>query len=83
MTYANGRLELRELVLVILSLGLGVLLQPRSLFLKGIKDSLLVVLGQLSTKSLGITNLVLEGEDEVWYQDYSLSDGVDLLCRAF
>jgi len=65
VTYANGRLELRELILVILSLGLRVLLQPRSLFLKGVKDSLLVVLGQFTTKSLGISNLVLEGEDKV------------------
>jgi hypothetical protein len=65
VTYANSRLELRELVLVILSLGLRVLLQPRSLFLKGVKDGLLVVLGQFTTKSLGISNLVLEGEDKV------------------
>jgi hypothetical protein len=35
-THANGRLELRELVLVILSLGLWVLFQPSSLFLQGV-----------------------------------------------
>jgi hypothetical protein len=65
-THANSRLELRELVLVILSLGFWVLLQPRSLFLDGIENGLLVILGQLSTESFGISNLVLEREDKVY-----------------
>jgi hypothetical protein len=57
---SNSRLELRKLVLVVLSLGFRVLFQPCSLLLEGIKDGLLVIRRKLSTETLRVSNLVLE-----------------------
>lgn len=42
-THADGGLELGELVLVVLSFGLGVLIEPRRLLLDGLEDRLLVI----------------------------------------
>jgi hypothetical protein len=62
----DDRLDLGQLVLVVLSLGERVLLEPLGLLLDGGENSLLVVLGNLSAESLRVVDLPLDREDEVY-----------------
>lgn len=64
-TYSDGSLDLGELLLVVLSLGRWVLLEPLGLLLDSGQNGLLVVRRDLSAKTLLVTNLGFEGEDEV------------------
>lgn len=65
-THSNGSLELRKLLLVVLSVGLRVLVEPLSLLLDGGKNGVLIVLRELATQTLSVANLGLEAEDEVY-----------------
>lgn len=67
-TYSNGSLELRKLLLVVLSVSLRVLVEPLGLLLDGRKNSVLVVLRKLAAQTFSIVNLRLEAEDEVYIQ---------------